>query len=442
MDKPEINKQNSCMDDFDPDSLTVSNALNNIYTAITPIPESETVPIRESLNHVLATDIISSLNVPTATNSAMDGYALSGDDIPEAGTAKIKVNGTAFAGNPYRGKIGPGECIRIMTGAVIPDTTDTVIIQEHVERTDDQILIDSETKPGSNIRQAGEDIAVGDIVLEKGSRIRAADIGVIASLGIGEVEVIRKLRIAFFSTGDELSSIGEELKDGNIYDSNRYTLFGMLSELNVTIMDMGIIRDNREDLQQAFESAATQADVIITTGGVSVGEADYVKEILQETGTVNFWKVAMKPGRPLAFGQIKDAHFFGLPGNPVSVMVTFSQFVKPALRHLMAETDTDTFTMRVPCISNLKKRPGRIEYQRGILERDENNQWVVKKQVHKARGSYVPCHKPIALLSYRWIVLLLNLEQLLRFNLFKIITVLVNNRHPLISTDYLYYRFD
>ena len=374
------------MDDFDPDSLMVSDALKKIYTAISPISESETVPIRESLNRILATDIISSLNVPTATNSAMDGYALHGANIPQKGTSIIKVVGTAFAGKPYQGKIGQGECIRIMTGAVMPDATNTVIIQEHVERIDDEIRIDSETKQGSNVRQAGEDITSGDVVLEKGERIRSADIGVIASLGIGEVEVIRKLRIAFFSTGDELSSIGEELKDGNIYDSNRYTLFGMLSELNVVIMDMGVIRDNPEDLQQAFEDAATKADVIITTGGVSVGEADYVKEILQETGTVNFWKVAMKPGRPLAFGQIKDAQFFGLPGNPVSVMVTFSQFVKPALRHLMTETETETFTMQVPCISKLKKKPGRIEYQRGILERDESNQWVVKKTGAQGSG--------------------------------------------------------
>ncbi|MCK5498397.1 MAG: molybdopterin molybdotransferase MoeA [Gammaproteobacteria bacterium] len=381
-----VNKQNSCMDDFDPDSLKVSNALKYIYAAISPISEAEVMPIRESLNRVLSTDIISSINVPTATNSAMDGYALHGDIIPKQGTSKIKVIGTAFAGKPYQDKVGQGECVRIMTGAVMPEATDTVIIQEHVERTDDEILIDSETKSGSNVRQAGEDITVGDVILEKGMRIRPADIGLIASLGIGEVEVIRKLRIAFFSTGDELCSIGEELINGSIYDSNRYTLFGMLSELNVTIMDMGIIRDNREDLQQAFESAAAQADVIITTGGVSVGEADFVKEILQETGTVNFWKVAMKPGRPLAFGQIKDAHFFGLPGNPVSVMVTFSQFVKPALRHLMAETETETFTMRVPCISKLKKRPGRVEYQRGILERDETNQWVVKKTGAQGSG--------------------------------------------------------
>ncbi len=381
-----VNKQTSCMDDFDPDSLMVSDALKYIYAAISPISEAEIVPIRESLNHVLAADIVSSLNVPTATNSAMDGYALHGDIIPKQGTSKIKVIGTAFAGKPYQDKVGQGECVRIMTGAVMPEATDTVIIQEHVERTDDEILIDSETKLGSNVRQAGEDIKVGDVILEKGMRIRPADIGLIASLGFGEVEVIRKLRIAFFSTGDELCSIGEELENGSIYDSNRYTLFGMLSELNVTIMDMGIIRDNREDLQQAIESAAAQADVIITTGGVTVGEADFVKEILQESGTVNFWKVAMKPGRPMAFGQIKDAHFFGLPGNPVSVMVTFYQFVKPAIRHLMSETETETVTMQVPCISNLKKRPGRVEYQRGILERDENNQWFVRKTGAQGSG--------------------------------------------------------
>lgn len=268
----------------------------------------------------------------------------------------------------------------------MPDATDTVIIQEHVERVDDVILIDAETKLGANVRQAGEDIATGDIVLEKGARITPADIGLIASLGLGNVEVTRKLRVAFFSTGDELCAIGEELKDGNIYDSNRYTLFGMLSELNVTIMDMGVIRDDREALQQAFEKAASQADVIITTGGVSVGEADFVKEILQATGSVNFWKVAMKPGRPLAFGKIKDAYFFGLPGNPVSVMVTFYQFVKPAIRHLMAETKTETVTIQVPCISKLKKRPGRVEYQRGILERDKNNQWVVRKTGAQGSG--------------------------------------------------------
>ena len=276
------------MDDFDPDSLMVSDALKNIYAAISPISESEVVPLRESLNRILSKDIVSSLNVPTATNSAMDGYALHGNDIPNKRTSEIKVIGTAFAGKPYQGKVGHGECVRIMTGAVMPDATDTVIIQEHVERTNDEILIDSETKAGSNVRQAGEDIAAGDVVLEKGVRITSADVGVIASLGIGEVEVIRKLRIAFFSTGDELCSIGEELKNGNIYDSNRYTLFGMLSELNVAIKDMGVIRDDREALQQAFERAATQADVIITTGGVSVGEADFVKEILEETGTVNF----------------------------------------------------------------------------------------------------------------------------------------------------------
>ncbi len=268
----------------------------------------------------------------------------------------------------------------------MPDATDTVIIQEHVERVDDVILIDAETKLGANVRQAGEDIATGDIVLEKGTHITPADIGLIASLGIGKVEVTRKLRVAFFSTGDELCSIGEELKNGNIYDSNRYTLFGMLSELSIKIMDMGVIRDDREALQQAFEKAASQADVIITTGGVSVGEADFVKEILQATGSVNFWKVAMKPGRPLAFGKIKDAYFFGLPGNPVSVMVTFYQFVKPAIRHLMAETKTETVTIQVPCISKLKKRPGRVEYQRGILERDENNQWVVRKTGAQGSG--------------------------------------------------------
>ncbi len=390
MKKPDlenkVHKQNSCVDEFDSDSLPVNDALNNIYTAISPVTETETVAIRESLNRVLGANIVSSLNVPAATNSAMDGYALHGKDIPKEGTSKVKVVGTAFAGKPYHGVVKQDECIRIMTGAVMPDATDTVIIQEHVERSGDNILIDAKTDTGSNVRQAGEDIAIGDIVLEKGVRIKPADIGVLASLGIAEVAVTRKLRIAFFSTGDELCSIGEELKNGDIYDSNRYTLFGMLSELNVTVVDMGVIRDKREDLYRAFDEATTQADVLITTGGVSVGEADFVKEILQETGTVNFWKVAMKPGRPLAFGQIKNTVFFGLPGNPVSVMVTFSQFVKPALKYLMAETQTQAITMRVPCVSKLSKKPGRVEYQRGILERDENNHWLVKKTGAQGSG--------------------------------------------------------
>ncbi len=273
-----------------------------------------------------------------------------------------------------------------MTGAMMPGTTDTVIPQERVEVAGDTIVIGGETRAGDNVRQAGEDIARGTVVLTRGTAIQAADLGLIASLGIAQVQVIRRPVVAFFSTGDELCSIGQPLEDGKIYDSNRYTLFGMLSALNVEIVDMGVIRDRRDRLQRAFSEAAEQADLIITTGGVSVGEADLVKEVLQKTGTVDFWKVAIKPGRPLAFGNIHGTYFFGLPGNPVSVMVTFHQFVKPALKRLAGETPGEAFTATVRCVSKLRKKTGRVEYQRGVLERDAEHGWQVRKTGAQGSG--------------------------------------------------------
>jgi len=378
--------RNSCLDDYDPASLPANEAFELILDAITPIQEFEKVAIRDALGRILAEDITSQINVPTGTNSAMDGYAISRKDLPDEGIQELKVVGTAFAGKPYKEKLLPGECLRIMTGGIMPQGTDTVVIQENVERHNDSIKIGTDIKPGDNVRQAGEDIKIGDTVLAKGFGLTPADIGLIASLGISEVNVIRKLKVAFFSTGDELRSIGEELKDGHIYDSNRYTLHGMLTRFGADIIDMGVIRDVREDLQQGFEEAAKSADVLITSGGVSVGEADYVKEILENVGTVDFWKVAMKPGRPLAYGKIKDTIFFGLPGNPVSVMVTFYQFVQPALRYLMGEQQIEPVTVKVPCKSKLKKRPGRIEYQRGILEKDESGELIVSKTGAQGSG--------------------------------------------------------
>ena len=374
------------MDDYDPASLPANEAYELILEAITPIQEFEKVAIRDALGRILAEDITSKINVPTGTNSAMDGYAISGQDLPDEGIQELKVVGTVFAGKPYKEKLLPGKCVRIMTGGILPKGTDTVVIQENVERHNDTIKIGTDIKLGDNVRQAGEDIKIDDIVLLKGFRLTPADIGLIASLGISEVNVIRKLKVAFFSTGDELRSIGEELKDGHIYDSNRYTLHGMLTRFGADIVDMGVIRDVREDLQQGFEEAAKSADVLITSGGVSVGEADYVKEILESVGTVDFWKVAMKPGRPLAYGKIKDTIFFGLPGNPVSVMVTFYQFVQPALRYLMGEQQIKPVTVKVPCKSKLKKRPGRIEYQRGILEQDESGELIVSKTGAQGSG--------------------------------------------------------
>ena len=386
MNKSIIEKDPSCRNDFDPKSLSADAALEQIKSGAVRIKGIEKIAIREALNRILAEDIHSHINVPTGTNSAMDGYAVNSGDIPSSGNVELHVSGTAWAGKPYDGKLTAGSCVRIMTGAIMPEGTDTVIIQEDVQVTGSGIMIDGATRKGDNVRQAGEDIAAGDLILSRGRRLNPADIGLIASLGIAEVCVVRRLRVAFFSTGDELRSIGETLSDGAIYDSNRYTLYGMLERMGADIIDMGVIKDDRDALEEAFSIAAANADVLITSGGVSVGEADYIKEILAKLGQVDFWKVAIKPGRPLAFGQVGNALFFGLPGNPVSVMVTFYEFVQPALRKMIGEDDAGVLSLKARCDSKLKKRPGRVEYQRGILQRDEDGDLVVVKTGAQGSG--------------------------------------------------------
>ncbi len=387
MSETTITKDASCMDDFDPGSLTPDAALERIFASLKPLTEIEEVPVREALHRVLARDIHSGINVPSGRNSAMDGYAIHADDLPKSGTVELNVVGSSFAGQPYQGDVANGQCVRIMTGAIMPGNTDTVVIQEHTEKnSNDTVLIGTDTKPGGNVREAGEDLAVGDLVLQAGMRLTPADIGILASLGIANVPVIRRLRVAFFSTGDELRSIGEELEDGMIYDSNRYTLHGMLARLGADIIDMGVVRDDPALLEKAFIEARDQADVLLTSGGVSVGEADYVKNVLTNLGDVNFWKVAMKPGRPLTFGKLADTFFFGLPGNPVSVMVTFYQFVQPALKQLMGEPYQPPALLKVPCLSDLRKRPGRVEYQRGVLELQDDGTMAVRKTGKQGSG--------------------------------------------------------
>ena len=381
-----INKDYSCMDDYDPNSILPDEALRRIFDTISAITETESIPIRETLDRVLATNITSKINVPSGRNSAMDGYAINATDLPSEGTNTLKLIGSSFAGKPSAIKLQKGECVRIMTGAILPDGSDTVVMQEIANVSGDQISIGIDTKPGNNVREAGEDLAIGDLVLEKGMKLTPADIGLLASLGLAEVNVFRKLRVAFFSTGDELRSVGEELDNGAIYDSNRYTLYGMLTRLGVDITDMGVVKDDRELMDKAFLEATGSYDVLITSGGVSVGEADYVKETLLKHGEVDFWKVAMKPGRPLTFGKLDSTYFFGLPGNPVSVMVTFYQFVQPALKKMVGERSTMPVMMKVPCVSKLKKRPGRVEYQRGILEQDETGRMVVRKTGAQGSG--------------------------------------------------------
>ncbi len=347
--------------------LTVEQARQRIDALITPISGEEQLHIRAALGRILATPIISSINVPPYTNSAMDGYALRGADLPTSGNTRLAVIGRAMAGAPFAGKVTAGQAVRIMTGAMMPQGADTVLMQEQVRVEGDAIEVGADHKPGENVRQAGEDMAVGDTVLAPGTRLLPAEIGVLASLGIAEVRVRRRLRVAFFSTGDELKSLGEPLEPGQIYDSNRYTLHGMLSRLGVEILDLGVIRDDRGAVRRAFQEASANADVVITSGGVSVGEADFVKQTLDEMGQVDFWKIAMKPGKPLAFGTLGTALFFGLPGNPVSVMATFYQFAQPALQKMMGMSAAPTLSLRVPCAVDLKKQPGRLEYQRGVL---------------------------------------------------------------------------
>lgn len=380
-------KQPSCADEFDPNSLNMDLAKLRIQEMIHPLRAYESLHIRDALNRCLSSDVLSTVNVPAYTNSAMDGYAIRYNDIKPDAKSILKVIGTAYAGKPFKGEISSGQCIRIMTGAMLPEGVDTVIMQEHVTRLDQHIEIDPGHSHGQNVRMTGEDLKIGEPALFKGTLIKPADVGLLASLGIAEVQVTRKARVAFFSTGDELCSIGQVLQEGQIYDSNRYTLYCMLKNLGVEVIDMGIIKDDPDSIQAAFLAAADCSDLMITSGGVSVGDADYVKQTLESLGHVNFWKIAMKPGKPLAVGKVKNAYFFGLPGNPVSAMVTFYQFVQPAIRQLMGQKQTEATTIRVKTVSILKKRPGRIDFQRGILFRDENGEYVVRTTGNQ--GSHV-----------------------------------------------------
>jgi len=372
----------SCMDAYDPEALAVDKARAVVRAFLTPVTTNERVAVRSALGRVLGEDIVSTLDVPAHDNSAMDGYALRHADLAPDAETVLRLAGSAYAGRQFDVSVGKGECVRIMTGAVMPKGTDTVVIQEITQADGDKVRIPAGQKRGQNRRVAGEDIAAGKAVLQCGRPLGPAELGLLASLGLAEVSVRRRLRVAFFSTGDELCSVGTRLAEGEVYDSNRYTLYGMLSRLGCDIIDMGVVRDDPASLERALKAAAADADAIITSGGVSVGEADFIRELLGKLGEVVFWKIAMKPGRPMAFGKIADAgneaHFFGLPGNPVAVMVTFYQFVRDALLALSGRTDDYALPLlRVPCTSSMKKSPGRTEFQRGLLARDDRGQWSV-----------------------------------------------------------------
>ncbi len=376
-----IAKTVSCLDGYDPDSLRVDKAREAIRNCLSRIQETEPVSVKNALGRVLAQDIVPDINVPAHDNSAMDGYAVRFADLDKP----LKEVGTALAGKPFHGNVGAGECVRIMTGAVMPQGADTVVIQEVVKKDGERIVVPPGQKKAQNVRYAGEDLSKGKAVLHPGRLLRLAELGLIASLGIAEVKVKRRLRVAFFATGDELASIGAPLKEGEVYDSNRYTLHGMLARLGVELIDMGVVRDDPPALEKAFRRAAETADVVITTGGVSVGEADFVKQLMARLGEVLFWKIAMRPGRPMAFGRIGAAFLFGLPGNPVAVMVTFYQFVREALLYMQGRDDAGLPLLQVPTAENMRKVPGRTEYQRGVVFRDGDS-WKVRTTGQQGSG--------------------------------------------------------
>ena len=368
----------SCVSGYDPNALPVAAAQAFIAQLVPRVSTIEQVALRTSLGRVLAKDIVSAINVPSHDNSAMDGYALRGSDLAASGETLLKVAGTGFAGKAYAGAVPAGHCVRIMTGAVMPAGLDTVVPQELTQLEADAVRIPAGVvRTGDNRRLAGEDLARGSAALRAGRLLRPADLGLLASLGRAEVPVFRKLRVAFFSTGDELRSIGEPLDAGCVYDSNRYTIWAMLQRLGCEVIDLGVVRDEPAALRAAFGEAAASADAVITSGGVSVGEADHPKAIMAELGDVLFWRSAMRPGRPMAIGRIKDASLFGLPGNPVAVMVTFYAFVRDALRAMSGAAVEPLPLLRAACTTALRKKPGRTEYQRGIVSRGPDGRWQV-----------------------------------------------------------------
>ena len=361
----------SCLSDYDPNALPVADANRVIRSLAMPLQGVETLAVRDALGRVLAADLVSPIDVPGQDNSAMDGWAFRASDLNTGAETILTEIGTAVAGGAFAGDNGPGQCVRIMTGAVMPTGTDSVIPQESVQAYDKRIHIPQGQQRGQHRRLAGEDLAKGKPALLSGTWLRAAELGLAASLGIGELQVRRRPRVAFFSTGNELRPIGQPLGNGEIYDSNRYTLWGMLTRLGCEVIDMGVVRDEPSLIEAAFREAASKADAVITTGGVSVGEADYTKGMMARLGEVEFWTLAMRPGRPMAFGRVSDgektALLFGLPGNPVAVMVTFYFFVRGALLAMAGRKDTELPMLRAPAAMPMKKKTGRTEYLRGIL---------------------------------------------------------------------------
>ena len=372
--------------DFTAGLMPLDTALAQMLDRITPLNATETVPLLQAFSRVTAHDIVSPLDVPGFDNAAMDGYAVRLNDLRDG--AALPVAGKAFAGQPFNDAWPAGTCIRIMTGAPVPEGCDAVVMQEETEQTEAGVRFIAPVKAGQHIRRRGEDIAHGAVVFPAGTPLTVAELPVLASLGIAEVEVVRKVRVAVFSTGDELQQPGQPLGDGQIYDTNRLAVHLMLQQLGYEVINLGIIPDDPAKLRDAFIDADQQADVVISSGGVSVGEADYTKTILEELGEIGFWKLAIKPGKPFAFGKLSSSWFCGLPGNPVSATVTFCQLVQPLLAKLSGKHGPlQAPRLRVRAATRLKKSPGRLDFQRGILQRNPDGELVVNTTGHQ--GSHI-----------------------------------------------------
>ena len=375
---------------YDPKALSASAVNDFLSQLVEPVAATESVGVFAALDRVLAEDVISPISVPPHDNSAMDGFALAGEQLA-SGATTLKVVGTAYAGAAWQGQVGPGECVKIMTGAVMPAGLDTVVPVEFVQVDGDTVQVPpGVVSTGDNRRLLGEDLMQGQPALRRGDRLGPAALGLIASLGLPNVRVFRRLKVAYFSTGDEILTLGEPLREGAVYDSNRYTVFGLLTRLGVDVLDMGVIKDDPASLEAAFRQAAAQADAIITSGGVSMGEADHTKAMMKQLGDVAFWRIAMRPGRPMAVGRIaeggRNAVLFGLPGNPVAVMVTFLAFVRPALLKMMGARQSHTPLLRAHSLEPMRKKPGRTEYQRGIVSTGPDGQLQVRTTGNQGSG--------------------------------------------------------
>ena len=367
-------------------ALPAAEARAIIAAFVAPCCESEEVAIDDALARVLAADVVSPINVPAYDNSAMDGYALRGSDLSADGPTRLRVVSRALAGQPSELEIGAGQAARVMTGAVIPPGCDTVVAQEQVERDGEFVAIPRGQRTGQHLRRRGEDLCAGGIALPQGRIVAPADVGLLASLGIARVAVRRRLRVAFFSTGDEVRSIGETLAPGQLYDSNRYTINAMLRRLNVEPIDLGVVRDDPQALENAMLEASRRADAIISSGGVSVGEADYTRPVLRRLGEVDFWRLAIRPGRPMAFGRIGNACYFGLPGNPVAVMITFYFFARDALLRMMGAAPQQLPLLRARTVTSLRKMAGRTEYQRALATLGADGVMEVRRSANQGSG--------------------------------------------------------